>query len=216
MTDQQDILDRITWQLYGCDADWNMVAILNLLEDAGNEIRRLRGEHARDAARWRHTEAVMCYSFDGENRTHYLKASGRESFRETIDRKLSSQETLRDSQEERERKARILGVRKAPYLRSDETTTLPQDGTIDGDGVWRGGKWHPNPPLMRIHSDGRIEPALTASIQELVQYRAGVIASLRNLSAAGDLSAAEVADKIERETADAVYACTHTGPDGQH
>jgi hypothetical protein len=24
---------------------------------------------------------------------------------------------------------------------------LPPDGTIDGDGVWRGGKWHPNEPL---------------------------------------------------------------------
>jgi hypothetical protein len=24
---------------------------------------------------------------------------------------------------------------------------LPPDGKIDGDGVWRGGKWHPNEPL---------------------------------------------------------------------
>lgn len=41
---------------------------------------------AEDAARWRFAKSVMNYSFDGEHRTHYRKAVGRESFEETIDR----------------------------------------------------------------------------------------------------------------------------------
>jgi len=39
-----------------------------------------------DAARWRHAQSVMCHSFDGQNRTYYLRAKGRESFQETIDK----------------------------------------------------------------------------------------------------------------------------------
>lgn len=30
--------------------------------------------------------------------------------------------------------------------RSPPPLWRPPDGTIDGDGVWRGGKWHPNHP----------------------------------------------------------------------
>jgi hypothetical protein len=41
-----------------------------------------------DVARWQKVQEVMCHSFDGENRTHYLRAVGRESFTDTIDRLL--------------------------------------------------------------------------------------------------------------------------------
>jgi hypothetical protein len=41
-----------------------------------------------EVARWQKAQEVMCHSFDGENRTHYLRAVGRESFTDTIDRLL--------------------------------------------------------------------------------------------------------------------------------
>jgi hypothetical protein len=47
---------------------------------------------AEDAARWRFAKEQMNYSFDGENRTHYMKADGREDFQETIDRRRGSSE----------------------------------------------------------------------------------------------------------------------------
>jgi hypothetical protein len=44
VTDEQDVISRIDQQLYGHDVDFDMLAMLNLLEDAANEIRSLRGE----------------------------------------------------------------------------------------------------------------------------------------------------------------------------
>lgn len=43
-------------------------------------------EEEEAIARWRWVEANMNYSFDGENRWYYLKAEGRETFKETVDR----------------------------------------------------------------------------------------------------------------------------------
>lgn len=45
MTDSQDILDRIDHQIYGLHFD--KLAALNVLEDAANEIKRLRQETSK-------------------------------------------------------------------------------------------------------------------------------------------------------------------------
>jgi hypothetical protein len=58
------------------------VEIPTMMIEAADEIERLQP----DAARWAKAQAAMCYSFDGERRTYYLRASGRESFQETVDR----------------------------------------------------------------------------------------------------------------------------------
>lgn len=53
------------------------------------ESSRVETTDAKDASRWRFVRLNMCYSFDGQDRTHYLKAYGRESFEETVDRRLA-------------------------------------------------------------------------------------------------------------------------------
>lgn len=44
---------------------------------------------AVNAARWRHAVLAMCHSFDGHDRTYYLKASGRQSFEALIDERIA-------------------------------------------------------------------------------------------------------------------------------
>lgn len=68
-------------KLIGADHDQITFALLR-------EIERL----AIDAQRWRFAKEQMNYSFDGENRTHYMKAEGRENFEETIDRRRNAPE----------------------------------------------------------------------------------------------------------------------------
>lgn len=46
-------------------------------------------DDGRDAARWRHAVLEICHSFDGQDRTYYLKAFGRESFTALIDRRIA-------------------------------------------------------------------------------------------------------------------------------
>lgn len=46
-------------------------------------------DDALDAARWREASAAMCHSFDGQDRTYYLRGSGRETFEQIIDKRLA-------------------------------------------------------------------------------------------------------------------------------
>lgn len=68
-------------------------ALLERIDEAlaGSQVETSSGD-ADDAARWRFAKEQMNYSFDGENRTHYMKAQGREDFQETIDRRRGSSE----------------------------------------------------------------------------------------------------------------------------
>lgn len=69
--------------------------------EAGQELFKAAQQHiseraaqppdadARDAARWRQANADICWSFDGSDRTYYLKAVGRESFEQTVDKRIA-------------------------------------------------------------------------------------------------------------------------------
>ena len=76
-----------------CERD-SLKKALNLVEQAA-AIHAERGnaqvEDSQDAARWRYAFEAMCYSFDGQNRTYYLKAIGRESFQEMVDRRRAQE-----------------------------------------------------------------------------------------------------------------------------
>src|ERR1041385_5310175 len=47
---------------------------------------------ADDVARWQFVKEQMNYSFDGQDHTYYLKAKGRETFEEAVDRRRDSSE----------------------------------------------------------------------------------------------------------------------------
>ena len=53
------------------------------------ECARLR----EDAARWQEVLRCICHSFDGQNRTYYLRVTGRIEFADFIDAALRGKET---------------------------------------------------------------------------------------------------------------------------
>ena len=76
---------------------------------------------------------------------------------------------------------------------------MPADGTIDGDGVWRGGKWHPNAPLS---SKQRVIDHLD-QVVDCLRYRPVATTALQMRQAADEIQRCwrehdEDVDRMER------------------
>jgi hypothetical protein len=89
-------------------------ALAQSVETVRSLMKPVETTDAQDAVRWRFARAVMCYSFDGQDRTHYLKGSGRESFEETVDRRRAMEPTVVANQSDSAQVPQASGSNTAP------------------------------------------------------------------------------------------------------
>lgn len=69
---------------------------------------------------------------------------------------------------------------RRPRSPPETNAHLPPDGTIDGDGVWRGGLWHPNHPENHAML-GNDPAALQRTIERHVRWRQTALDFMRQV-----------------------------------